>query len=102
MNGVNGFTNDKLIEVLRASSGSIVINNINDVLDEYVANDSLFTHRMNNPKHEGFVAGDRLGCNNGLNFTMRVNIAAADVLGGSTENLLLTETKSFNLIINLV
>ena len=98
--GVNGFTNDKLLQILRASTGTITVNNLNDVLDEYVANDSIFTHRLGAQKNQGFKAGDRLGCNGGVKITLKVNITAAT--GGTQTDTLMTESRSYNLIINLV
>ena len=97
--GVNGFTNDKLLQILRASTGTITVNNLNDVLDEYVANDSIFTHRIGAQKNEGFKAGDRLGCNGGVKITLKVNITAAT--GGTQTDTLMTESRSYNLIINV-
>ena len=98
--GANGFTNDKLLQILRASSGTITINNLNDVLDEYVANDSIFTHRLGAAKSEGFKAGDRLGCNSGIKITLKVNITAQT--GGTESDTLMIESRSYNLIVNLV
>ena len=98
--GVNGFTNEKLLNLLRASNGTITLDNINGALDEYIANTSIFTHRIGIPKSQGFVAGDKLGANSGFKITLRINITAAT--GGTETDVELLEQRTYNLIINLV
>lgn len=98
--GSNGYTDEKLLTLLKASNGTITITNLNSVLDEYVANDSIFTHRMNVPKSDGFVVGDKIGCSQGMNVTLSITISAAT--GGTSLDTFVSDTKSYNLIMNLV
>ena len=103
--GPNAYSNDKLQTFFRdIGLGELRISNINDVLREYETNAvALFPHRVNDGvvthKREGFQAGDKAGINNGVEITFSATISAAT--GGTLTDTVISETRAFNLILEL-
>ena len=103
--GPNSYSDAKLQNFFRdIGLGELRISNINDVLREYETNAvALFPHRVTDGvathKREGFQAGDKAGITNGVEITFSATISAAT--GGTVEDTVISETRSFNLILEL-
>jgi len=107
-NGANGYTDAKLQTFFRDNGlGQLNISNINDVMSEYQTNSlSLFPHRVIDAtqgsvihKREGFQIGDKAGITAGVTMTFNATITAAT--GGTAQDTVISETRTFNLILEL-
>ena len=106
--GANGYTDAKLQTFFRDKGlGQLNISKINDIMSEYQTNSlSLFSHRVIDAsqgtvvhKREGFQAGDKAGINAGVTMTFNATISAAT--GGTAQDTVISETRTFNLILEL-
>ena len=99
--GANAYTNAKLQTFFRdVGLGTLTVPNVNDVIREYEANAStLFPYRAGIHRRQGFVAGDKAGINAGVQITFQTTITAAT--GGTTTDTVISETRTFNVLLEL-
>ena len=99
--GANGYTNAKLQTFFRdIGLGTLTVPNVNDVIREYEANaSSLFPYRAGIHRRQGFVAGDKAGINAGVQITFQTTISAAT--GGTASDTIISETRTFNVLLEL-
>ena len=104
--GANGYTDTKLQNFFRdVGLGTLTVPKVNDVIREYEANtNSLFPHRVKPngaPHHrrDGFIAGDKAGINAGVQITFQTTISAAT--GGTANDTVISETRTFNVLLEL-